>query len=562
MDYYSRVNHDLLRLIPPDAAVVVEVGCGRGALGELHRRLNPACRYIGLEINPEAAAVAAGRLSEVIAGNAEEVNLDENSIDCLVYGDVLEHMVDPWGTLKRHCARLSTGGQVIACIPNIQHWSVIAGLLKGQWQYQPEGLLDATHLRFFTLDGIKDMFAKAGLAIFEIRPRVFQQAGFQEFQETVLPILDKLNINKTEFINQASAYQYIIRAVKNPETVSRLLLQSMLGETKVCSRVRITEPNSFLATIPGVRVKSEEKKARLDPALPGETKVFIWQRVFIDDIARQQELLRRDYLILAEMDDDPLRWPAHQANDFLSFRSCHGVQVSTEPLAEFLRRYNPNVAVFPNQLSYLPPPRVYGDDFRVRIFFGALNREDDWLPIMPELNRVLGRYPGKIQITVVHDRRFLEALETADKEFLPFCSYQTYEAALRNADIAILPLQPNRFNTMKSDLKFLECAGLGVAALASPTVYEKSLADGQTGLIYRTPKQFGEKLSALIEDSGLRRSIAANAYAWVAQNRLLCRHYRERYDWYQTMAARLPELNQSLEQRVPGILSRLPQLPS
>ena len=110
---------------------------------------------------------------------------------------------------------------------------------------------------------------------------------------------------------------------------------------------------------------------------------------------------------------------------------------------------------------------------------------------------------------------------------------------------------------MKSDLKFLECAGNCVVALASPTVYDATVIDGQTGLIYHTPLEFAEKLTLLIEDQTFRRIIAGRAYAWVGQHRLLSQHYRERYCWYKTMIDQLPDLNQALERRVPGIISRL-----
>ena len=421
MDYYSRVNTDLLQFIPPDAEVVVEVGCGSGALGEQYLQVNPGCRYVGLEINPEAAAEAVCRLSAVMVGNAEEITLDEQDIDCLVYGDVLEHMVDPWATLRRHAVQLREGGQVIACIPNIQHWTVILNLLKGHWRYQSEGLLDSTHLRFFTLEGIRDMFAKAGLTVYDIRPRKIGQKGIDGFQAAFQPVLEKLGIDPQTFLNQTSAFQYIVRAVKG-QVPTRLIVHSMLGETKVCARTRIIEPHPFMATIPGVQIQSEVNTAHLRGRFPAEDKVFIWQRVFVGDVAKQQELLRRGYLVLAEIDDDPLRWPYHQQSDFFTFRSCHGVQVSTEPLAQYLRQFNPNVAVFPNQLAYLPRPRVYTEEGPLTLFFGALNREADWSPVMPELNRILSGYRGRVKVVVIHDRSFFDALETPNKEFIPLCS--------------------------------------------------------------------------------------------------------------------------------------------
>jgi glycosyltransferase involved in cell wall biosynthesis len=106
---------------------------------------------------------------------------------------------------------------------------------------------------------------------------------------------------------------------------------------------------------------------------------------------------------------------------------------------------------------------------------------------------------------------------------------------------------------MKSDLKFLECAGHGVAVLASPTVYDRSLVDGTTGLLYRSVEEFELKLRQAIANSEFRRTLAANAYEWVKHNRLLSQHYRQRYEWYLEMRDRLPELNAALRDRVPQL---------
>jgi glycosyltransferase involved in cell wall biosynthesis len=332
-------------------------------------------------------------------------------------------------------------------------------------------------------------------------------------------------------------------------------VQTLLRSTIASDKVRVYQPDRFLNTIPGVRTEARVKTAILNLARPDEEKVFIWQRQRLgiqEAIAKQKNLLRRGYLIVTEIDDDPLRWPEHAQHQFITFRSCHCIQTSTEPLAAFLRQLNPYVAVFPNQLHELPPPRTYAED-KVTLFFGALNREPDWQPLMASINRILAEFGDRVWVEVLHDRQFFQALATEDKQFRPFCPYEEYHEILHRSDLALLPLNPTRFNSMKSDLKFLECAGHGVAVLASPTVYDRSLVDGTTGLLYRSVEEFELKLRQAIANSEFRRTLAANAYEWVKHNRLLSQHYRQRYEWYLEMRDRLPELNAALRDRVPQL---------
>jgi hypothetical protein len=323
--------------------------------------------------------------------------------------------------------------------------------------------------------------------------------------------------------------------------------------------VRVSGPARFCATLPGVRAVTMEAGPRLllVQAESAEETVLVWQRPIMEwpkHLGTLRVLAERGFLVVAERDDYPWR-PAFAANRHLSHRGVHAIQTSTETLAQVLRQWNPNVGVFPNQLPELPPPRRYADGGPVTIFFGAFNRQEDWSQYMTPLNEVLRAYGDGARVHVVHDRPFFDALETAYKRFDPSCPYDRYQAILRRCDIALLPLQDTLFNRCKSDLKFLECAGHGVAVLASPTVYAETVVDGETGLLFRSPEEFGRGLRRLIDDLRLRRGIAARAYEYVGKHRLMAPHARDRVDWYFSLRDRLPELNAELRARVPEIFA-------
>jgi SAM-dependent methyltransferase len=570
-NYYSRINDDLLRLMPPDACVVLEVGCGTGALAEAYRRINPDVWYLGIEISPQAALKAgeSGRIDRVFTGDAtmvEPADLElseiDPSVDCLVFGDGLEHMVDPWIVLARLAQWVREGGQVLACIPNTQHYSVLVNLLRGKWEYRDEGPLDRTHLRFFTLESIQELFAQADLKVFDIQPRWWPDPNFDRFQQVMAPVLGSLGIEPAAFAVQTGAVQYVVRAIRAEATPRRMVIWSLLGSA-LGSPPRVGEPAQFLSTIPGVRALSCTglQFNELDRTWPGEDKVFLQQRVVIplaDHIRLQRELLARGYLIVGEFDDDPHHFAELVRSDFFALRSCHCIQTTTEVMAETLRAFNPHVAIFPNQVAALAAPRPQPDDRRLpgqpSVFFGALNREADWGPLMPALNGLLSRLGDQARVQVVYDQAFFDALATPYKAFEPLCSYDRYHELLHAADIALLPLEPTRFNQHKSDLKFIECAAHSVAALASSTVYGRTIIHDETGLVYQSSEEFTSLLERLIHDARMRKRVATNAYRYVVENRLLSRHFRMRYDWYRQMLEHRLALEVDLQMRMPGLV--------
>ena len=163
-DYYSSARKDLQTMLPEKLGRVLDVGCGRGHLGADCKNLG-ASEVVGIEITEENAEAAKQRLDEVLCGNIESMDLPlaPGSFDTILCADVLEHLVDPWTTLRRLRDLLTPTGCVVASIPNIAHYSIILKLLTGTWRYEDAGLLDRTHLRFFAPGELQDFFAGAGL---------------------------------------------------------------------------------------------------------------------------------------------------------------------------------------------------------------------------------------------------------------------------------------------------------------------------------------------------------------------------------------------------------------
>ena len=547
----------LLQLIEADASRVLEVGCADGALGRLYKQIAPDCDYVGMEENWEMARRADGVLDRVVVGSVESLDLQQlglepETLDCIIYNRVLEFTADPEGLLQRHRAWLKPGGTIVAGFPNAQYWQTLLELLRGRWD--DNSALARGYRQWFSLDRIRSMLTGAGLHLCDVVK--LERGDRSGLQEKLAPLLEALELDSRCDAEDTVAADYVVRAVRSSTPPRRLLIQTLLISTIASDRVRIYQPDRLSRTIPGVRTISQVKAADLNVGRSDEDKVFIWQRdrwTLSEALERQPPLLRQGYLTVVDIDDDPRFWPKHAQNHFIFFRICHCIQTSTEPLAAFLRQLNPYVKVFPNQLPVLPPPRVYRDDAPVTLFFGAFNREADWVEIVPALNRILSQFDRRVCVRVIYDRTFFEALSTPHKTFEPLCSYERYQQILHQCDVAILPLLPTQFNHMKSDLKWLECAGHGVAVLASPTVYERSIINGKTGLIYRSVAEFEAQLHQLLDRADFRRSIAANAYRWVKENRLLYRHYRQRYQWYLEMRDRLPELNAALRDRVPEL---------
>lgn len=169
--YHDLLRREILELIPFNAKRILDLGCGTGALGKALKE-RQSCHVTGIELNKEAAEIAKENLDTVLIDNLNRFDptFTTNKYDCLIFADILEHVINPWTVLKKFASVLTDDGVVIASVPNVAHPWILKNLEQGLFRYEPAGILDITHLRFFTKTTIFQMFAQCGLKVTKFRP--------------------------------------------------------------------------------------------------------------------------------------------------------------------------------------------------------------------------------------------------------------------------------------------------------------------------------------------------------------------------------------------------------
>ncbi len=171
-DYYGHPRREMQAHIPESAGRLLDIGCGAGAfaagLREARDRDGRRLEIWGVEMSPEAARLASEVMDRVLSGDFHHVEADlpRGHFDVIVLNDVLEHVIHPEELLRRIRPLLAAGGVVVASIPNVRHFfNVVALAVHGRWDYTDEGILDRTHLRFFTRSSMKRMFQENGYRV-------------------------------------------------------------------------------------------------------------------------------------------------------------------------------------------------------------------------------------------------------------------------------------------------------------------------------------------------------------------------------------------------------------
>lgn len=212
---HQTVNLEILSMMPLTCHRVIEVGCMHGVLAKAYRARNPACVYVGIDIEPDYVKVAAPNCTQALTGDIElfspEIFESFFPSDCWVFGDCLEHLRDPWSLLARVRAGIDRNGCLVACIPNAQHWSVQYRLVSGNLFYEDSGLLDRTHLRWFTRLSIIKMFTETGWKIEQGLSRVLYAPQQEQPLKAIADMARQSGMDPDVAVQDAIPYQYVFK---------------------------------------------------------------------------------------------------------------------------------------------------------------------------------------------------------------------------------------------------------------------------------------------------------------------------------------------------------------
>ena len=223
--YHTAINPDddnnshalMLRMVGFNKRVL-EAGCASGHVSEM--LMAQGCTVVGIENDASVVEPAMQWLERVIVQDLDDDGLwdelDGDSFDAILFGDVLEHLKDPLAALTNSVKHLRPAGIVVVSVPNIAHADVKIALMKGAFPYTESGLLDRTHIYFFTKDSLIDLVRKAGLVVTEVS-RVIVPVFGTEIGMQRSDVGDEV-LEAVLHDRESETYQFVIKAVRDDGT--------------------------------------------------------------------------------------------------------------------------------------------------------------------------------------------------------------------------------------------------------------------------------------------------------------------------------------------------------
>lgn len=561
--YHDSKRPELPAMLERPPRRVLDIGCATGSTGMMLKEWWPDVFVAGVELNKVAAEKARQRIDLVISEKLEDTDLEaqgitRGSIDTVILADVLEHMYDPWSTLLRLHPYLTDDAQVLASIPNIRHLGLMNEIAKGNFKYDYGGLLDITHIRFFTLNEMEKMFRETGYQIVK-RGHTWDNSlqNLQYDPERTVVTTDKLSIKgvSEQELTELKTVQFLLLAhpvrplpaeIEDEVRVrmappaapaaaagrkKKLAVYSSEHPAWACARLRVLQPFALLGheweLIWGMDWEKNPPVLKED-AWQGVDAVLIHRYFPLPETAGViDKIFAAGIPVIYDMDDAISEvsegHPHHQdiersrphVMDVLA--RANAVFVSTEPLRESLAGLTNNVSVLPNlvdlrQFAY--PVAMPGTVTRIGVL-GTGTHAADFALVEGALRQILDRHAGKVEVLVMGMRPAAGAESHPAMRYLDFeSSYDDYAAKLRSLGlhIALVPLEDNAFNRCKSNIKWLEYSACGIAGIYSDVLPYRCIRQGETGLLVNnTEATWREAIESLIAQPERRMAMAQAA---------------------------------------------------
>lgn len=216
LTYYVHPRPEIVNLVPLEAKKILDIGCGAGATGlELLNR--QSCELYGVELNEFVGSIASHHFERIDKTDIESLDLPypPATFDTIILADILEHLENPWKIVEKLSNHLKPNGSLICSIPNISHVEALLPLLQGNWNYVDAGILDRTHLRFFTPNTVLSLFPTQ---LFEIQSQTYNyftpDSKTQLFFNEVSFLAEKFGFPMENLSNNSNIYQMLIHAKK------------------------------------------------------------------------------------------------------------------------------------------------------------------------------------------------------------------------------------------------------------------------------------------------------------------------------------------------------------
>jgi O-antigen biosynthesis protein len=517
---------------------ILEVGCSSGYFGGA--LVDQGHEVWGVEPYAEAANKASEILHRVHIGFIEDFflhNQDER-FDVIVFGDVLEHLTDPAGVLVQSKNFLSNEGMVVASIPNIAHFSVRAMMLEGRWEYADLGILDRTHLKFFTRDSLVDLFTESGYKISSISAVRLSAEQVDEMSALKLR-KDSIKCVK-DFSTDTRGYdfQYVVSSSPCEDFRERLSTNSRLkveeGLRVICLvhdssssivDIRLRSPLNRWAAIYGGYV---EILSIYDFELSNLSwaDVVVFQRDSSEYITSLcEELQKFGKKIVFEIDDlltelPPFLSHHHEAvNKAIPYikkilTCADAISVSSENLQHKFKSLNNNIFVTPNFSERVSQVASHSQVIPSEISLIVASSDKVLVDVLVDPLRKLQSKYGLQIIVIGPPGERLEncGLQIVRAPNLSHTDFKTFIASIDNG-IGLIPLDCSEFSGCKTAVKYFDYSMCGIPSICSNVLpYSVVIENSYSGLLVNNDsEEWIQAIDRLVCSHELRRIFSENA---------------------------------------------------